>query len=133
MYPLYLYDSLVLALSYWKCKSLYEMPDEGTAVRETYGVTFHKQGFNKQGISDNAHSVWHQTFVVPEEVTSLPDVHLYCEKLSQDLNSIYITLHNVCPALKAYHEQHYQLSQNMVCRSVLQKKISRGCYKETSL
>ena len=34
--------------------------DEAMVVRENCGVTFHKQG-----ILDNAHSVWHQTFVVP--------------------------------------------------------------------
>ena len=98
----------LLALSYAKCKSLHEMPEEATVVRENYGVTFHKQG-----ILDNAHSVWHQTFVVPLEVTPLPDVHLYCEKSSQDQNNISVTLHNVCPALKAYNERHYQLSKEI--------------------
>ena len=44
--------------------------DDMTVVRENYGVTFHKQG-----ILDNAHSVWHQTFVVSLEEK------VYCQNL----------------------------------------------------
>ena len=49
--------------------------DEVTVVRENYGVTL-------QGILDNAHSVWHQTFVVPLGSSQLQHVEVHCNNFN---------------------------------------------------
>ena len=98
----------LLALSCGKCSSLYKMSEDATVVRENYGVTFHKQG-----ILDNAHSVWHQTFIIPLEATKLSDVHLYCVKNGPDVGNSSISLQIFCPALSTYNERHRQLRHDI--------------------
>ena len=75
------------------------MPEDESVVRENYGVHFHKQG-----ILNNAHSVWHQTFIVPLEVTKISDVHLYCVKNGPGVGNPSISMQIFCPALNAYDE-----------------------------
>ena len=77
-------------------------------LSENYRVTFHKQG-----ILDNAHSVWHQTFIIPLEVTKLSDVHLYCVKNGPDVGNSSISLQIFCPTINAYNECHHQLRHDI--------------------
>ena len=98
----------LVALSYGRCTSLYEVSDDSTIVRENYGVTFHQRG-----MLDNAHSVWHQTFVIPIGRTKLPDVHLYCTERDHKSENSSLTMETFCPALIAYNERHHQLTTDI--------------------
>ena len=84
--------------------------EDTIVVCDSYGVTFHKQG-----ILDNAHSVWHQTFEIPlnQEVFPMPD--LYCTGLPSETPE-----HNspnfqyLCPALKTYKERHVRIEKDII-------------------
>ena len=71
--------------------------DDMTVVRENYCATFHKQG-----ILDNAHSVWHQTFVVSLEESALPKSDLYCGNKPSSPPNDTLTLQHVCPTIQSY-------------------------------
>ena len=86
------------------CETKQDVSDEMTVIRENYGVTFHKQG-----ILDNAHSVWHQTFVVPLNYSTVPKLDLYCDHLDAVPNNRTLTLQDFFPSLKVYNQRHQRL------------------------
>ena len=99
----------MLCLSHGTCGANQDVSDDMTVVRENYGVTFHKQG-----ILDNAHSVWHQTFVIPLQQSILPESNLYCMGDPSTLDNLTLTLQHFCPAIRAYNKRHSQLKNDVL-------------------
>ena len=98
---------LLLCFCYGKCRAREDYGDM-TIVRENYGVTFHKQG-----ILDNAHSVWHQTFVVSLEEGPLPKSDLYCGNFPSRLPNDTLTTQHFCPTIRSYINQHDRLRKDV--------------------
>ena len=95
--------------------------DEDVVIRENYGVTFHKQG-----ILDNAHSVWHQTFVIQlnNDVISEPPLKYEGERLHRGNQSIKVGKY-LCPALHAYNQHHLRLATDIkISQSNINKLLS---------
>ena len=83
--------------------------DQDVVIHENYGVTFHKQG-----ILDNAHNIWHQTFVIQLNNDVIPEQPLKCEgeRLHHRNQSIEIGKY-LCPALHDYNQHHLRLATDI--------------------
>ena len=81
--------------------------DEDIVIRENYGVTF------QQGILDNVHSVWHQTFVIQLNNNVIPEPPLKCEgeRLHHGNQSIKIGKY-LCPHMDDVSEIHCWTKQS---------------------
>ena len=78
-----------------------------TVIRENYGVSF-----QKNGILDNSHSVWHQTFVIPMATDDIPMPDLYCSALHQTTNPG-LQIQELCPTIQAYNDRHFRLLKDI--------------------
>ena len=100
--------------------------EDSPIIHENYGVTFHSHG-----VLDNAHSVWHQTFVIPLNQDDIPTPNLFCTGMSPDgSGNVPNNIQYLCPALQAYNDRHLRLhkdihqSQNNI-NQLLQKLQSK--------
>ena len=91
---------LLMCFSFGKCKAKDDF-DEMTVARENYGIVF-----VKQGTMDNAHSVWHQTFVICLEESSVSKPDVYCGNYLSAPPNDTLTLQHFFLAIELYVRQH---------------------------